>query len=78
MTLTELNWKSEKPIVRGLYWRRNGKHDKPHLMFVFKGPHGLVARTVDEPNWHHNEPVERLVESFVSGQWAGPLAPPEK
>jgi hypothetical protein len=48
MTLTELNWKSEKPTVGGLYWRRNGENDKPQLALVFKGPHGLIARIVKE------------------------------
>ena len=82
MTLTELNWKSEKPTVGGLYWRRNGKNDTPQLALVFKGPDGLIARIVKEPNRpgesRDNEPFDRPVESFTSGQWAGPLAPPDK
>ena len=82
MTLTELNWKSETPTAGGLYWRRNGKNDKPQLVLVFKGPDGLIARIVKEPNRpgesRDNEPFDRPVESFTSGQWAGPLAPPDK
>ena len=82
MTLTQLNWKSEKPTVGGLYWRRNGKNDTPQLALVFKGPDGLIARIVKEPNRpgesRDNEPFDRPVESFTSGQWAGPLAPPDK
>ena len=82
MTLTELNWKSETPTAGGLYWRRNGKNDKPQLVLVFKGPHGLIARIVKEPNRpggsRDNESFDRPVESFTSGQWAGPLAPPDK
>jgi hypothetical protein len=80
MTLTELNWKSGKPTVRGLYWRRNGKNDKPQLAVVFKGVHGLKVRIVTEPNRpgvrSADKPVDRPVESFTSGQWAGPLGPP--
>jgi len=83
MTLTELIWKSEKPTVPGLYWRRNGKNDRPRLTLVFKGPNGLMARSVAEPNRSggklvDNEPFDRPVESFTPGQWAGPLAPPKK
>ena len=83
MTLTELIWKSEKPTVPGLYWHRNGKNDRPRLTLVFKGPNGLMARSVAEPNRSgvklvDSEPFDRPVESFTSSEWAGPLAPPKK
>ena len=70
-----LPWTTEKPTVRGLYWRRNGKGQEATLMFVFEGPDGLYARIVDEQNplGASSEPFEKAVEEFAFGEWAGPL-----
>jgi hypothetical protein len=73
-------WTGEKPKVSGLYWRRNRDQGIPYLTIVFQGPTGLEVRIVEQPiNWGtsgcENDPIERPVEVFSCGAWAGPLAP---
>jgi len=73
-------WTAEKPKVSGLYWRRNSDQGVPYLTIVFQGPNGLKVRIVEQPiHWgtsgSENDPIERPVELFSFGAWAGPLAP---
>jgi hypothetical protein len=76
-------WTAQRPEVSGLYWRRNSDHGVPYLTIVFEGPDGLKVRIVEQPkNWGtsgcENDPIERPVEAFSCGAWAGPLAPGAK
>jgi len=73
-------WTTEKPKVSGLYWRRNSDQGVPYLTLVFEGPDGLKVRIVEPSiNWGasgcENDTIERPVEVFSCGAWAGPFAP---
>jgi hypothetical protein len=73
-------WTTEKPKVSGLYWRRNSDQGVPYLTLVFEGPDGLKVRIVEQSinggaSGCENDPIERPVDVFSCGAWAGPLAP---
>ena len=61
----------------GLYWWRDGRKVTPYLTLVYVGAQGLMVRVVDTSHssitiWN-SKSVDRPLETFKSGEWAGPL-----
>ncbi len=77
----DLAWMTQSPKMPGLYWRRDGRKLAPQLTLVYVGAKGLMVRIIETRHsavtlWNAiKKAIDHPMESFESGEWAGPLGP---
>lgn len=66
----DLVWTKSKPTVTGWYWYRL------EVSVAFPSIYLVIVEANEVRRFQKEEPYN--LSSFTSGEWAGPLKPPEK